>query len=103
LLDPAQFLKPVPPQLFKHGLHGEKVAEDAFDFEWPTKEEWEQMNHSEPINLKEIKVTQCNEYIDGVTHQPIKISIHLSNGMKSQDFTASYAGDKIEERTFSFD
>ena len=94
MLDPAQFMKFEPPQLFKLGLHGEIVCKDAYDFEWPTKEAWEQMNHSEPIYLKEIKITQAFDSV--YSPQPIQISIHLSNGMNSPDFTASYAIDNLK-------
>ena len=85
LLDPAQYMKE-PWELNKLDLYGDQVLADQIDFEWPTKQIWDEMDDKENIKVKHFNIVRND---DSCNHKILKIKIILNNGMESPLFCAN--------------
>ena len=87
ILDPEIFLaRCVVPEFHRLPLFGDKVEDDAIDFEWPSEDIWLEIERKDAgVGLKQIDLTFDK---DGVMNHAITgISLTLTNGMKSPVFS----------------
>ena len=64
-------------KLVKLPLVGDQAAQNQIDFEWPTKEIFEQMENQDSIRIKSIEI---GHYINYNYYNLVTLKVTLSNG-----------------------